>query len=41
MRLKATQGDNFKKLKMKMKHSTNITIISGVYNCRKLGEKLE
>jgi hypothetical protein len=39
--LKATQGDNLKILKMKMKHSTNIMIISGDYNCEKLGEKLE
>jgi hypothetical protein len=24
-----------------MKHSTNVMIISGAYNCMKLGEKLE
>jgi hypothetical protein len=24
-----------------MKHSTNVMIISGVYNCAKLGGKLE
>jgi hypothetical protein len=39
--MKATQGDNLKTLKMKMKHSTNIMVISGVYNCVKLGGKLE
>jgi hypothetical protein len=39
--MKATQGDNLKTLKMKMKHSTNVMIFSGAYNCLKLGEKLE
>jgi hypothetical protein len=39
--MEATQGGNLKTLKMKMKHSTNVMIISGAYNCMKLGEKLE
>jgi hypothetical protein len=41
LRLKATQGGNLKTLKMKMKHSTNIMIISGVDSYAKLGGKLE
>jgi hypothetical protein len=39
--LKATKGDKLKTLKMKMKHATNVMIISGAYDCMKLGEKLE
>jgi hypothetical protein len=41
LRLKATPGGNLKALKMKMKNSTNVRIISRIDNYAKLGGKLE
>jgi hypothetical protein len=41
LRWKAIQGGNLKTLKVKMKQSTNVRIISGLDNYAKLGGKLE
>jgi hypothetical protein len=39
--LEATQGGNLEIVKMKMKLSTNVRVVSGVNNYFKLGGKLE